>query len=112
MEKRSIFNKQTGEERIVNQIDLSKVISERMNIPQDDLCKILADVQNVIIHSLIQIRDCKDESGKVEDNFIQLPKICAFQVCDVEKDGKKAYGISLSIAEDILNSINDIDVKE
>lgn len=112
MEKRSIFNKQTGEERIVNKIDLSKSISERLNIPRDDLWEILVDVQNAIIHSLIQIRDCKDENGKVEDNFVELPNICAFEVCDIEKDDKKAYGINISIAEDILNSVNDIKVGE
>ena len=112
MEKRFIYNKETLEKREVNEISLSKRLSEKLNIPEDDLKDILKDVKEIMIESFKEIINQKDENGCVENNFIVLENVCAFVIKDCEKDDKKCYGISTSIHEDIVNSINDVNVKE
>lgn len=107
MNKQTIFSKQTGEERIVNTIDLSERLSEKLNIPEDNLKNILKDVKEIMISSFKEIINHKDENGKVEDNIIEIPNVCAFCICDFEKDDKKCYGVNVSISEDIINSINE-----
>lgn len=107
MTKEIIENTKDGTSRYVNKIDLAETFSKRLNITSQDLESILAELQEEIILSLFAVKKCKSQDGKLEDNFIELPKICAFTMKEVEdKDNKrKYYAISTCISEKIINAI-------